>query len=167
MANKRYSKKKYESVTTLDNIIKIVKKVKRQGLKVVTTNGAFDILHVGHVRNLEFAESFGDILIVGVNSDKSVRANKGPGRPIVRERERAQMVGALKSVDYVFIFNEKTPISWLKKLKPDIHVKGRDRTIDQIVEKDVLKKIGAKFVFAPFIKGQSSTKIIEKIKKLN
>jgi rfaE bifunctional protein nucleotidyltransferase chain/domain len=155
-----------KNIKKINEISEIIKKAKNRGLKVVTTNGTFDILHMGHVRNLEFAKSQGDILIVGVNSDASVRAYKGKDRPIVGELERAGMVASLKSVDYVFIFKEKDPVSWLRKLKPDIHVKGRDRKIGQIIERDVLKEIGAKFVFAPIVKGKSSTNIIEKIKKL-
>ncbi len=154
------------NVKKLSEILSIVRAAKRRGLKIVTTNGAFDILHIGHVRNLEFAGSQGDILIVGVNSDKSVRSYKDKNRPIILERERAEIVAAMKSVDYVFIFKEKTPIPWLKKLKPDVHVKGGDRTMNQIIEKDILKKIGAKFVFAPFTKGRSSTDLIERISRI-
>lgn len=151
----------------LDVISVIVKSAKRQGLKIVTTNGAFDLIHIGHIRNLEFAKSLGDILIVGINSDKSIQSYKAKNRPIVPENERAEIIAALKSVDYVFIFGEKTPITWLKKLKPDIHVKGNDRNIKQILERDVLRKIGTRFVFAPFIKNKSSTHLIQKILRLN
>lgn len=162
-----------KSVTTLNNIIKIAKKAKKQGLKIVTTNGAFDLLHIGHIRNLEFAKSLGDVLIVGINSDASVRAYKGKNRPIMREFDRAEIVASLKPVDYVFIFSDKNPIAWLKKIRPHFHVKGGEwkqaKTskwkIKKVVELPTLKKMGAKFVYAPFIKGKSSTNILEKIKK--
>ncbi len=154
-------------IKTVAEIVKIAKNARSLGKKVVTTNGAFDLLHVGHLRNLELAKSLGDILIVGVNSDASVRKNKGNGRPIVPERERAEMVAALKPVDYVFIFGDQTPTRWLKKISPDVHVKGADRNPKQIVERNVLKKIGAKLSFARYHKGKSTTAIIEKIKKLN
>src|SRR3989338_3393543 len=106
-----------KNIKKFSEILKIARKAKRQGLKIVTTNGVFDLLHIGHIRNLEFAKSLGDILIVGVNSDASVRAYKGKNRPIVPEIERALIVASLKSVDYVFIFEEKDPISWLKEIK--------------------------------------------------
>lgn len=159
-------KKISSKVKSLAAIARIAKIAKAHGKTVVTTNGAFDILHVGHVRNLGFAKSQGDILIVGVNSDASVKACKGPKRPIVGENERAEILASLNSVDYVFIFNDVNPIPWLKKIKPNVHVKGADRSLGQIVEKDTLKKIGAKFAFAPLIKGKSSTNVIEKITKV-
>ena len=151
------------AIKKLSEIIPIIKTAKRRGMVVVTTNGAFDLLHIGHIRNLEFAKSLGDMLIVGVNSDSSVRSYKGSRRPIVAEKERAQMVAALKPVDHVFVFKEKTPISWIKKLRPDIHVKGKENRT--VVELDALKKVGAKLVLAPFTKGKSSSIIITKIKE--
>ena len=148
---------------TLAKIVKIARRAQKQGKKIVTTNGCFDLLHIGHVRSLKFAKSLGDILIVGVNSDLSVRANKGPLRPIIPEKERAEILAALEAVDYVFIFSDKTPVGWLKKIRPDIHVKGADRSLRQIVERAVLKKIGAKLVFAPIVKGKSTTELIKKL----
>src|SRR3989344_8147299 len=150
-----------KNIKKFSEILKIVKDAKNQGKKVVTTNGTYDILHIGHVRNLEFAKKQGDILIVGINSDSSVRAYKGKNRPIIPEGERAEMVAALSSVDYVFIFKEKASDPWLRKLRPHIHVKGQGRNL----EKETLKAIGAKFIFAPLVAGKSSTNIIEKIKK--
>ncbi len=168
MVNQIYSRKRYKrGVISINNIVKIVEKLKKEGLKIVTTNGSFDILHIGHIRNLEFARSLGDVLIVGVNSDASIRVYKGKNRPVVPELERALIVASLKSVDYVFIFEEKDPVSWLKKLKPHIHVKGGDRTIKQIIERHILKEVGTKFVFAPLVKGRSSTNIIKKIVRLH
>ncbi|OGI74675.1 hypothetical protein A2740_02445 [Candidatus Nomurabacteria bacterium RIFCSPHIGHO2_01_FULL_43_16] len=168
MVNRIHNRKRYKkSVASIKNIVKIVEKSKKEGLKIITTNGSFDILHIGHIRNLEFAKSLGDVLIVGVNSDASVRVYKGKNRPIVPEIERALIVASLKSVDYVFIFEEKDPISWLKEIKPHIHVKGRNRSMEQIIERHILKEIGAKFVFAPLVKGKSSTNIIKKIVTLH
>lgn len=148
-------------IKTLKEILKIVSLAKHKGLAVVTTNGVFDLLHVGHVRNLEAAKSLGDMLIIGMNSDRSTRLNKGKGRPLVPQRERAEMVAALGSVDYVFIFGSKTPIPWLKKLRPAIHAKGGDRRLDQIVEREALKEIGARLVLVHFTKGKSTTNLIQ------
>ena len=156
-----------KNVKKISEIVAIARRAQSRGLTVVTTNGTFDLVHVGHLRNLKFAKSLGDILIVGVNSDASVKAYKGPKRPIVSEGERAEVIASLDPVDYVFIFNDETPIPWLKKIRPNVHVKGGDRKMNQIIERHTLKKIGAKFAFAPFTKGKSSTNIIEKISRLS
>ena len=132
----------------------------------MTTNGAFDLLHIGHVRNLQIAKSAGDILIVGVNSDRSVRTHKDKTRPIVPEMERAEVIAALEAVDYVFIFSAPDPIPWLKKIKPNVHAKGADRTIDQMVESSVVKKHGGKILRVPYLKGHSTSNIIKRIKSL-
>ncbi len=152
-----------KKIKSLKEIMAIARRAKGRGLKIVTTNGCFDLLHIGHVRNLEKARPLGDLLIVGVNSDASVRKNKGPGRPIVPAKERAEILGALVVVDYVFIFGEKTPISWLRKLKPDIHVKGRDRTPEEIIEKKTVEENGGRVVLVPYIKGKSTTEILKRI----
>jgi len=155
-----------EKIKRLDEVSLITQGFKKRGKKVVTTNGCFDILHIGHVRNLQRAKSLGDILIVGVNADKSVRENKGKSRPIIPERERAEVVAALKSVDYVFIFKDKTPNEWLKKIRPDLHVKGADRRLSQIVELETLREIGAKLVRVPLVKGKSTSSVVNKIRNL-
>ena len=142
----------------------LVRSAKRMGKKVVTTNGCFDILHVGHIRSLMAAKALGDVLVVGINSDASVRALKGKNRPVVGERERAEIIASLKPVDAVFIFGEKDPRKWLVKLKPDVHAKGSDRTMDEIIEKDVVERGGGKIVRLSLKKGRSTTNIIEKIK---
>lgn len=149
-----------KKILSLNSIVQITARLRKQGKRVVTTNGCFDILHVGHVRNLEFSKSLGDVLVVGVNSDASVRHNKGKDRPLVPERERAEMIGALASVDYVFIFSDKTPDAWLRKVRPDIHTKGQDRTLREIVERETLKKLGTKLVLVPYMKGKSTTNLI-------
>jgi rfaE bifunctional protein nucleotidyltransferase chain/domain len=145
-------------------------KARRAGKKIVATNGVFDILHVGHIRNLASAKELGDILIVGINSDASVRANKGPARPVVPERERAEMLAALASVDHVFVFSGKTPFAWIKKLKPHVHVKGGGKDVlahpDFPAQKKTLDVIGARFVLVPHSKGKSTSAIIKRIKGL-
>src|SRR3989338_7940723 len=118
-------------IKSLNELIKIVDKLKSQNKKIVTTNGVFDILHAGHVKYLEEAKKLGDILIVGINTDKSVKQNKGDNRPINDEKSRMLVLAALESVDYVFLFNEKDPRNWLEKLKPNIHVKAGDYKLSQ------------------------------------
>ena len=145
----------------------IVAKLKTQGKKIVFTNGCFDIIHFGHVKYLEDAKKKGDILIVAINSSSSIRRIKGSSRPITSERDRAGVIAALHSVDFVTIFNELTPLNLIKKLKPDILIKGADWKTGSIVGADVLKKYGGKVQKAKFLKGYSTSKIIEKIVKKN
>ncbi len=152
-----------QKIKTLKEIVAIVKRARQRGLKVVTTNGCFDLLHVGHIRNLKKAKSLGDLLVVGVNSDASVRAYKNSSRPIVPAKERAEVLAALETVDYVFVFNERTPIGWIKKLKPNVHVKGRDRAPEEIVEKEVVEINGGRVVLVPYVKGKSTTEILKRI----
>jgi rfaE bifunctional protein nucleotidyltransferase chain/domain len=144
----------------------IVKKAKQAGKRIITTNGAFDLLHIGHIRNLEMAKSLGDILIVGVNSDKSVRTHKDQFRPIMPEKERAEVIAALDAVDYVFIFSTQNPIPWLKKIKPHVHAKGADRTLAEMPERIIVEKYGGTIQFIPYKKGHSTTAIIKKIKSI-
>ncbi|MBX9906620.1 D-glycero-beta-D-manno-heptose 1-phosphate adenylyltransferase [Patescibacteria group bacterium] len=131
---------------------------------IVTTNGVFDLLHVGHVRYLEEAKALGDILVVAVNSDSSVKENKGPARPFNSEKDRAEVLAALACVDYVTIFNEKTPVEVLRKLKPAIHVKGGDYVMEQIVERQVVEEGGGKVVLLNKIDCASTTDIAAKIR---
>ena len=150
-------------IKTLSELIKIVENLKKQNKKIVTTNGVFDILHYGHVKYLEEAKKLGDFLIVGVNTDKSVKQNKGDKRPINDEKSRLSVLAALGSVDYVFLFDEKEPSSWLNKIKPNIHVKAGDYKLSQIIEKDVVEKNGGKIVIAKAEKDYSTTNLINKI----
>jgi len=152
-----------QKIKTLNELIPIANKLKSQNKKIVTTNGVFDILHYGHVKYLEEAKKLGDVLIVGVNTDKSVKQNKGDKRPINDEKSRASVLAALESVDYVFLFDKKGPESWLEKIKPNIHVKAGDYKLSQIIEKDVVEKNGGKIVIAKAEKGYSTTKLINKI----
>lgn len=153
-------------IITLEEAVIIASNEKAEGKNVVSTNGCFDILHVGHVRNLQFARSLGDLLIVGINSDTSVQANKGLLRPIVPAGERAEVIAALTCVDYVFIFDALTPIEWLEKIQPAFHVKGSDRTLEQVVEKDVVEKYGGEVVLFPHTKMHSSTDILKTVHAL-
>ncbi len=147
---------------TLDQIKEIAETAKNQNKRIVTTNGCFDIFHAGHASLLTKAKRLGDILIVGLNSDTSIKRIK-PGRPIVPENERATVLAALESVDYIVLFQEDTPHNYLKAVKPHIHVKGTDRSIDQIIEKDILEKLGAELKLIQITEGVSTTNIIEKI----
>ena len=150
-------------IKTLNEIIKIVEKLKKNNEKIITTNGVFDILHYGHVKYLEQAKKLGDMLIVGVNTNKSVKQNKGDKRPINDETSRMSVLAALESVDYVFLFDEKDPRDWLNKLKPNIHVKAGDYKLSQIIEKDVVERNGGKVIIAKAEKGHSTTDLISKI----
>ncbi len=154
-------------IKTRAEIEKISAELKKKGKKIVTTNGCFDLMHAGHVDSLEKAKALGDVLIIGLNSDDSVRKVKGPLRPIVDEKNRARMLAALEVVDYVVIFNESEPSSLLGAIKPDIHVKGADRKMSEIIEKDAVEKNGGKVVLMPFELNISTTQIINRIIKIN
>ncbi len=139
-------------------------RLKAEGKKIVFTNGCFDILHAGHVRYLATARELGDVLVVGLNSDDSVRRlSKGPERPICSQDERAIVLSALSSVDYVTVFDEDTPYELIKKLKPDILVKGGDWPLDQIVGRNIVEAEGGHVTTIPFVEGKSTTDIIERI----
>ncbi len=144
----------------------IVETLKNQKKKIVTTNGVFDILHIGHIRYLQEAKKLGDILIVAVNSDSSVKRIKGPKRPLNNENDRQEALAALECVSYVTTFNEENPIIILKEIKPDIHVKGGDYDISRIIEKDAVEKNNGKVVLIPKVKGYSTTDFIRKIVEL-
>lgn len=147
-----------------DEIKKTLDELRAKNLKIVTTNGCFDVLHVGHVRYLKKSKSFGDKLIVLLNSDSSVREIKGEGRPINTELERAEVLCALECVDYVILFNESSPRNLLEKIKPDVHTKGADYTIESLPEADVILKNNGRVEFIEFVEGKSSTNIIAKSK---
>ncbi|PIU84254.1 MAG: D-glycero-beta-D-manno-heptose 1-phosphate adenylyltransferase [Deltaproteobacteria bacterium CG06_land_8_20_14_3_00_44_19] len=142
---------------------KVVERLKKEGKRVVFTNGCFDLIHVGHTRYLEEAKKLGDILIVAVNSDQSVMTIKGNKRPIIPEEERAEVLSALQCVDFVVIFHEPDPLNIISLLKPDVLVKGGDWGEDAIIGREVVESIGGKVVRIPEIKGASSSSIIDKI----
>lgn len=143
----------------------LIDKIHNTGKTVVTTNGCFDILHVGHVRYLEKTKTFGDYLIVLLNSDKSVRSIKGPSRPINNEMDRAEILSALKCVDYVVLFDEDSPRNLLDEMKPDVYTKGADYTMETLPEADIMKKNGTRVEFIDFVAGKSTTKTIERMKE--
>lgn len=143
----------------------LIDKIHNTGKTVVTTNGCFDILHVGHVRYLEKTKTFGDYLIVLLNSDKSVKSIKGPSRPINNEMDRAEILSALKCVDYVVLFDEDSPRNLLDEMKPDVYTKGADYTMETLPEADIMKKNGTRVEFIDFVAGKSTTKTIEKMKE--
>jgi len=151
-------------IKSIEEIGRIVDSLKSEDKKIITINGAFDILHVGHIKILKEAKKQGDILIVGLNSDSSVKINKGPKRPINNERDRAEMLASLEVVDYVVIFNEKTPIKLLDTIKPNIHVNGSDYG-KNCIEAEVVKKNGGKIHIVDLKEGFSTTDLINKIKE--
>lgn len=134
------------------------------GKKIVFTNGCFDIIHIGHIRYLQEASKLGDILVVGLNSDASVRRLKGPTRPVNNQSDRAEVLCALEFVDYVIIFEEETPHELIKKIKPDILVKGGDYMRNEVIGKEIVEANGGKLVLVPFVEGKSTTGIIKKMK---
>ena len=143
----------------------LIDKIHNTGKTVVTTNGCFDILHVGHVRYLEKTKTFGDYLIVLLNSDKSVKSIKGPSRPVNNEMDRAEILSALRCVDYVVLFDEDSPRNLLDEMKPDVYTKGADYTMETLPEADIMKKNGTRVEFIDFVEGKSTTKTIEKMKE--
>ena len=138
---------------------KIVNRLHKQGKKVVFTNGCYDILHLGHVQLFRKSRSLGDALVVGINSDSSIRRLKGPGRPLVGQNDRARVLEALEPVDYVAVFGEDTPYELISDIKPDILVKGSDYRMNEIVGRGIVKRV----VRFPLIKGRSTSGLIGKI----
>lgn len=137
---------------------------RKSGARIVLANGCFDILHVGHVRYLEGARSLGDVLVVGVNSDEQVRAQKGDGRPFVAERERAEMIAALRVVDFVTIFREPTVEGLLVAIRPHIHAKGTDYTEDSVPEREIVRKYGGRVMIVGDPKNHSSTTLARRVR---
>jgi rfaE bifunctional protein nucleotidyltransferase chain/domain len=140
--------------------------LRKKGKKIAFTNGCFDILHVGHVRYLREAKKTADVLVLALNSDSSVRSLKGKERPLIPEKERAEILAALEFVDFVTIFPELTPLELINYLKPDILIKGGDWPEEKVVGRKEIKKWGGRVAIIPEIKGKSTTNIVEKIKKL-
>ncbi|MFO1488362.1 MAG: D-glycero-beta-D-manno-heptose 1-phosphate adenylyltransferase [Verrucomicrobiota bacterium] len=142
--------------------------MRQSGKRLVATNGCFDILHLGHVTYLEAARNQGDALLVGINSDDSIRGLKGPQRPVNSQGDRAAVLAALESVDGVFVFNERTAVQFLAGARPDIYVKGGDYTLETLeqTERRTVESAGGKIVIIPFVPGKSTTSLIEKISRL-
>jgi D-beta-D-heptose 7-phosphate kinase/D-beta-D-heptose 1-phosphate adenosyltransferase len=154
-----------EKIKSKEDLHGIIKKLKRKGKKIVFTNGCFDLIHLGHIRYLEKARSLGDILVVGVNSDRSVRSLKGPERPILPEEERTEILSSLTCVDYITTFDELTPLELISVLQPHILVKGGDWKKEEIVGREVVEKSGGEVVILPFIEGSSTSNLIGTILK--
>jgi rfaE bifunctional protein nucleotidyltransferase chain/domain len=145
--------------------VRFAQQLRASGKTVVFTNGVFDLLHPGHVRYLQHARNLGDALIVGINSDRSVRAVKGPGRPINPEQERAEILAALACVDAVAIFDEQTPFEIISAIAPDVLVKGADWAENAIVGRDIVEARGGRVVRATIEEGHSTTQILRKIRE--
>lgn len=150
-------------VVSQEEIIKIVRAGQAGGKTFAATNGCFDILHVGHVRYLQKTKEKADFSIVMLNSDKSVKLIKGESRPINNEKDRAEILTALQCVDYVVLFEEKSPAKLLESIKPDIYTKGADYTIETLPERDVVTRNNIRVCFIDFVEGKSTTNIIKKI----
>lgn len=149
------------SVIANSDISSTLEKI-RKNKKVVFTNGCFDLLHIGHIRYLKEARNLGDILVVGINADDSVKRLKGPSRPLQNESDRSEILAALGAVDFTVVFIEDTPAKLIEKVRPDILVKGGDWKIDQIVGADFVMSYGGKVQSLQFVEGKSTTKLIEK-----
>lgn len=149
----------------LQSLLSERQRLRREGRIVVFTNGCFDLLHAGHARYLREARALGDALIVALNSDRSVLKLKGEGRPILSERERAEVMAALESVDYVTIFDEETPLQIISALLPDVLVKGGDWRLDKIVGREEVEASGGRVLSLPYLEGASTSAIIERILK--
>lgn len=143
----------------------LVDRLRTAGKTIVFTNGVFDLLHVGHLRYLQHARGLGDALLIGLNSDRSVRQIKGPGRPITAEAERAEILEALDCVDGVVIFDEATPYELIAAVQPDILVKGADWAEDAIIGRDVVETRGGRVVRVPIEPGRSTTDLVERIRR--
>lgn len=146
-----------------DILAVLLRRERQLGRRIVFTNGCFDLLHVGHVKYLQKARNLGDLLILGLNSDESIRRLKGPKRPLISEEERAHLLAALKCVDYVVVFDEDTPLELIRVLRPDILVKGGDYAPEAVVGKELVEGYGGRVEIIPFVDGKSTTNIIEKI----
>ncbi len=147
-----------------ENVATFLNDLRKNGKTVVTTNGCFDILHVGHVRYLQKTKTFADYSVVMLNSDKSVRSIKGPTRPVNNENDRAEILCALKCVDFVVLFDEDSPQNLIAEIKPDVHTKGADYTVETLPEAKTIIENGGRIEFINFVEGKSTTSIIEKMK---
>jgi len=152
-----------EKILSREQLMTERDRVRDAGTRLVFTNGVFDILHVGHVRYLQQARELGDALVVAINSDASARELKGAGRPLTNENDRAEILAALACVDYVSVFDDLSPRSLIAELLPDVLVKGGDYSLDQIHGREEVEAAGGRVVCLPFVKGVSTTRIIERM----
>ncbi|HTN42409.1 MAG TPA: D-glycero-beta-D-manno-heptose 1-phosphate adenylyltransferase [Nitrospiria bacterium] len=153
-------------VKTVRQLKTILGRLRKRGERIVFTNGCFDLLHIGHLRYLQRARRQGDRLVVGINSDRSVRAIKGPPRPLLPQAERAELLAALSCVDYVTIFSEPDPLAVITALQPDVLIKGSDWGHNKIIGREAVERRGGRVRRVPLVKGVSTTRLIEKILKL-
>jgi len=153
-----------DKLKTLDQLIKIAAQARRNGKSVVFTNGCFDLLHRGHVHVLRQAKAAGDLLIVAINSDQSVKAIKGPTRPVAAEMDRLELIAAMEMVDYVILFDEPDPSKLITAIKPNVLAKGGDWGADGVVGADIVEREGGRVVLVPYLKGYSTSEIIERIR---
>jgi D-beta-D-heptose 7-phosphate kinase/D-beta-D-heptose 1-phosphate adenosyltransferase len=151
-------------VLSHEELLRVRARLRAEGRRLVFTNGCFDILHVGHVRYLAEARALGDALLVAINSDRSVRALKGPNRPVMNEAERAEILAALEAVDFVSVFDEESPRTLISEVLPDVLVKGGDYRLDEIHGREEVERAGGRVISLPFVEGASTTGIIERIK---
>ncbi len=154
-----------EKILSPEKMLGERQRLRAAGRRLVFTNGVFDLLHVGHVRYIAQARALGDALLVAINSDRTVRELKGPDRPVFDQVERAEIIAALRHVDYVTIFDDVSPRSLIARLLPDVLVKGGDYQLDQIHGREEVEAAGGKVVSLPFVEGASTTTLIEKMKK--
>lgn len=152
-----------EKIVSPEEIGQIADKAREKNLTIVTSNGCFDILHTGHVEYLQAASRYGDLLIIGINSDSSVKKLKGKGRPVNSENDRASIIASLGFVDYCVIFSEDTPEKLLEKIKPHIHIKGGDYKAEEIAEKKIVEENGGTVKILPLVDGYSTTGTLKKI----
>ena len=151
----------------LDELMTIADEARGNGKIVVFTNGCFDLLHRGHVHILRQAKAAGDLLIVAVNSDRSVKAIKGPSRPVYSETDRLELVAAMEMVDYAILFDEPDPCKLIAAIKPDVLAKGADWDAAEVVGADIVKRAGGRVILVPYLKGYSTTELIERIQNYN
>jgi D-glycero-beta-D-manno-heptose 1-phosphate adenylyltransferase len=154
-----------EKILTPEQVLGERERLRAAGVRLVFTNGVFDLLHVGHVRYLAHARALGDALLVAINSDRTVRELKGPDRPVFNEAERAEILAALRCVDYVTIFDDVSPRSLIARLLPDVLVKGGDYGLDQIHGREEVEAAGGKVISLPFVEGASTTSLIDKMSR--
>jgi D-beta-D-heptose 7-phosphate kinase/D-beta-D-heptose 1-phosphate adenosyltransferase len=155
-----------EKILSLDELLGVRQDLRAAGKTLVFTNGVFDLVHVGHVRYLAAARALGDALVVAINSDRTVSELKGKGRPVINESERAEVLAALRQVDYVTIFDDLSPRSLIAELLPDVLVKGGDYGLDEIHGREEVEAAGGKVVALPFVDGASTSVIIERMKRV-
>jgi len=155
----------FAPVLTRENLIEKIFELRRRNIKIVLANGCFDLFHVGHIRYLSGAKNLGDFLVVGINSDEQVKKLKGENRPFMPENERAEIVSALRCVDFVTIFDEPTVEQLIRAIRPDFHAKGTDYTVDSVPEREIVRECGGQTAIVGDPKDHSSTELIQKVNR--